>query len=333
MTVAQRVAARSGKIDAGLQQLLPERLSLRGRCPDGGPVDGRRPRERAPRPRPSGRPPGRRTGTLSRALGHLLGHCRTDASRASGADQILSNRSVSQFATRANLEIGAMVAMLVLVGVAGWKLSERAELRVDPSPLARLPGTIGPWRSLDVPMDAAVESILRADYNLQRAYVSGTNESLWLYVGYYGTRRGGRPEHTPRGCYTGAGWGIEATRTLEIGKQGNLRANEYLVERDGAQQLVLFWYRSFRRTGILGGLDQNIDRLLGLLREGRADGALVRISTPVLDSDIVGARSRLQSFASLMDPLLGTHWPIELPCDDSTHGACDVIAEIESRRS
>lgn len=226
-----------------------------------------------------------------------------------------------------------MVALMLLVGVAGWKLSEPAALRVDASPLARLPMKIGPWQSVDMPMEPAVENVLRADYNLQRAYMSRTRDPLLLYVGYYGTRRGGRPEHTPQGCYTGAGWGIEATRTLEIGTDGGLRANEYLVERDGTQQLVVFWYRSFRRTGILGGLDQNIDRLVGLMRDGRADGALVRISTPVYGDDVVTARSRLQSFASLLDPLLGENWPTEFPCEPSIPGGCEGVPEIESGRS
>lgn len=240
----------------------------------------------------------------------------------------MSNHSIERMATRAHLEIGVMIALMLLVGIAGWRLSERAELDVDASPLTRLPTKIGPWLSLDVPLEPAVETELRADFNLQRAYVTRTHETLLLYVGYYGTRRGGRPEHTPHGCYTGAGWGIEASRTLAFGQGGPLRANEYLVERDGTQQLVLFWYRSFRRTGILGGLDQNIDRLVGLLRDGRADGALVRISTTVEGADVVGARSRLQSFASLIDPLLGEHWPIERPCGPSTSRACEDATAI-----
>lgn len=234
----------------------------------------------------------------------------------------MSNAQTDPLATRSNLEIAGMIALMILVGLAGWKLSDRAELGVDASRLAELPAKVGPWQSVDVPMEPAVESELRADFNLQRAYVARTQDPVVLYVGYYGTRRGGRPEHTPQGCYTGAGWGIAATRTLSIGQAGGLRANEYLVERDGEEQLVVFWYRSFRRTGILGGLDQNLDRLIGLMREGRADGALVRISTLVHEGDVVGARSRLQSFASLIDPLLGEHWPVEFACEEDAEGRC-----------
>lgn len=250
----------------------------------------------------------------------------------------MSNRSMpnsppDRSSWRSQVELGVMIASMLVVGLAGWKLSERANLSVDASALAALPGRIGPWESVEIPMEAAVEAELRADFNLQRAYVTRAQDPVVLYVGYYGTRRGGRPEHNPQGCYTGAGWGIEATRTLSMGQDGPLRANEYLVERDGVQQLVVFWYRSFRRTGILGGLDQNLDRLMGLLRDGRADGALVRISTLIHEGDVVGARSRLQSFASLVDPLLGRHWPVEFACEAASGGRCEAGAEPTSGAS
>jgi EpsI family protein len=92
---------------------------------------------------------------------------------------------------------------------------------------------------------------------------------------------------------------------------GELRVNEYLVERDGERRLVHFWYRSAQRTGMLGGWDQNIDRFVGRLTDGRADGALVRISTPLNGDDEISARGRLLGFASALDPLLAERWPTE----------------------
>lgn len=237
----------------------------------------------------------------------------------------MSNRPTRSVVSRSDVEVGVLVALMLLVGLVGWNLPDRAEIGVDPSPLASLPSKIGSWQSIEIPMEPAVESELRADLNLMRAYVAPTQDTVILYVGYYGTHRGGRPEHTPQGCYTGAGWGIEATQTLSINPDDSLRANEYLVERDGEQQLVVFWYRSYRRTGLLGGLDQNIDRFIGLMRDGRADGALVRISMVVQADDVVGARSRLLSFASLIDPLLELHWPIEFDCEGDTAGRCGGV--------
>ena len=58
---------------------------------------------------------------------------------------------------------------------------------------------------------------------------------------------------------------------------------------------------------------QRFDHLLGRLTEGLADGALVRLSTPIEDGGEFAARSRLVSFARILDPEIERHWPIEVP--------------------
>jgi EpsI family protein len=209
-----------------------------------------------------------------------------------------------------NLATAFLILLLLAVGGFAWSLQWKPALEVDASALATLPMQFDVYYGEEIPIEETVESILRADFNLQRSYFGG-GSLVWLYVGYYGTARGGRPEHTPRGCYTGAGWGIGSARTLKVDPDGDLRVNEYLVEREGERRLVHFWYQSARRTGILGGWDQNVERFLGRLTDGRADGALIRISTPVFGDDEVGARGRLLGFASIVDPLVAERWPTE----------------------
>ena len=209
-----------------------------------------------------------------------------------------------------NAATAVLIVFLLAIGGFAWSLQLQPAIAIDASALATLPMRIDVYDAEEIPLEETVESILRADFNLQRVYFA-PGSLVWLYVGYYGTTRGGRPEHTPRGCYTGAGWGIESARALRVDPNGDLRANEYLVERSGERQLVHFWYRSSRRTGILGGWDQNLDRFVGRLTEGRADGALIRISTPVIGDDEISARGRLLGFASILDPLIAERWPTE----------------------
>lgn len=224
--------------------------------------------------------------------------------------------------SREGFESFALIGLMLVVGAIGWWLQLGPQLRVDTSSLDDVPTRIGRWQSVDVPLSTIVESELDADHNIQRIYTAPHVDPVWLYVGYYSTRRGGRPEHTPRGCYTGAGWGIESSRTIAVDSSRDLRTKEYLVERHGERRLVHFWYRSHRRSGMLGGLDQNIDRLLGRLFDGRADGALIRLSTRITRDNTVAARGRLLAFANLIDPILGEHWPIEIPCEEADAGAC-----------
>jgi EpsI family protein len=209
-----------------------------------------------------------------------------------------------------NLGNAGLIGLLLATGAVAWSIQFQPALQFDASQLATLPTRIDVYSSQDVPLASTVESVLRADFNLQRAYLRG-NSIVWLYIGYYGTARGGRPEHTPRACYTGAGWGIASTRKIQVAPESELAVNEYLVEREGERRLVHFWFRSNRRTGMLSGWDQNLDRFVGRLRSGRADGALIRISTPLPDDNVVSARGRLMAFASLVDPLIAERWPSE----------------------
>ena len=209
-----------------------------------------------------------------------------------------------------NLATTILIVILLAVGGFAWSLQLQPALEIDASALATLPTRIEVYDGHEIPLESTVESVLRADFNPQRVYY-GAGSLVWLYVGYYGTTRGGRPEQTPRGCYTGAGWGIEASRTLRVVPGGDLRVNEYLVERNGEQRLVHFWYRSAQRTGMLGGWDQNIDRFVGRLTRGRADGALIRISTPLSGDNETSARGRLLGFAAALDPLFAERWPTE----------------------
>lgn len=205
----------------------------------------------------------------------------------------------------------ALALLFVAVGALSWRLQLRPPLRVDAAPLAALPHTVGSWDAVDVPLEESVESMLRADANVQRVYRHPTGALVSLYVGYYGTDRGGRPEHTPEVCYESQGWDVLEKRTIELSASPLLRANEYVVEHAGSRHLVHFWYRSHRRSGMTGGLEQTLDRLLGRMGDGRADGALVRLSTPIPAGDALAARSVLAGFAVAIDVQLGAHWPGE----------------------
>jgi EpsI family protein len=208
----------------------------------------------------------------------------------------------------------ALAAALVAVGAVAWALQLRPPLRVDASPLEGLPLQLGGWSAVDVPLEDEVTSMLRADYNVQRAYLHPLGDSVWLYVGYYGTDRGGRPEHTPGACYRAHGWDIGEHRVLELDPDGKLRVNEFVVEKDGRRDLVHFWFQSYRTPSLTGGLDQTLDRLVGRLLHGRADGSLVRLSTELGPGrDEATARSRLAQFAVVLEPQLAAHWPQESP--------------------
>ena len=207
----------------------------------------------------------------------------------------------------------AALVLLLLAGAAAWSFQQRAPLVPQPATLADLPYTLASFRGVDSPVGDNVEQMLRADFNVMRAYVAPFGQVVHLYVGYYGTRRGGTPEHTPQACYTAHGWEIVNEGRVVTDRNSGYGGVEYLVESHGQQQLVLFWYRSYRATGLGSTLALNVDHVIGNLSQGRADGALVRLSTPLTAIDRSAARHLLLSFARALEPELAKVWPAEEP--------------------
>ena len=212
---------------------------------------------------------------------------------------------------RERLTLIALSLLLALAGVAAWSLTLRPPLVPSTEALDTIPFRLGRWEGTAISVGETVESILNATHNIQRAYQHPGGDLVWLYIGYYGTERGGTPEHTPRACYNAHGWAIAEAATVMRTSPAGLEANEYVVELEGEQRLVLFWYQSFRSPALLSTAALRVDHILGQLSAARGDGALVRLSTPIVADDRIAARSRLLGFAALLQPALDERWPSE----------------------
>ena len=215
---------------------------------------------------------------------------------------------------RDRLLLGGLLVLLLAGAALVWSIELRTRLAVDPASFDALPDRIGMWQAVrDVPIDPAAEEILQADYHVQRVYHNPVGGVVAVYVGYYGTARGGRPEHTPDICYPSSGWEIEARQVVETDPVRGLRAIELDTLRNGDRQLVHYYFRSHRDTGMVGVIEQAFDRVLGQLTTGRGDGALVRVSMESTGPADTTARSRLRAFARELDPILDGLWPDERP--------------------
>ncbi len=208
----------------------------------------------------------------------------------------------------------AIILILVVAGCAVWWLHFRAPLELDPSSIGRISLTLDRWQGEETLISDAVSEMLRADSQIRRRYQNPDADLVWLYVGYYGTERGGRPEHTPWVCYPSAGWVILSAIEIPPGGDSSEglggKLNELVVQQGGERRLVHFWYQTHRTRSIATQIGLTIDHVLGLLSPaGRADGALVRLSTPIDRAGIEPARRRLRNFATALAPDLRENWP------------------------
>jgi EpsI family protein len=211
----------------------------------------------------------------------------------------------------------AALLLLVLAGAAAWGLQMRAPLEPQTESLRSIPFEISSFIGVDTPIGDNVEEMLSADFNVQREYLHPLGQLVWVYIGYYGTERGGTPEHTPRACYLAHGWRVVDEQAVVTDPASGAQAMEYLVEAGANRQLVMFWYRSHRATGMLSTLALQLDHVAGRLTSGRGDGALIRLSTPLTGLDRDAARALLVSFAKLIEPQLAATWPTELSAEVS----------------
>ena len=200
-----------------------------------------------------------------------------------------------------------LIVILLTVGALSWWMMLRPVLEVDPTRFDRLPAEINGWRAIDLEMDEAVSEMLAADRNIQRAYFHGQGYAVFVYIGYYGTARGGTPEHTPDVCYPAQGWEILESKGQAIGGSEGFSVQELLVEKNGEQSLVHFWYRTSHSTGITSVLAQRMQHFWGRILRNRGDGALIRLSTKV-DGDVSVTRSRLLGMDAAFEAELERLW-------------------------
>lgn len=204
-----------------------------------------------------------------------------------------------------------LLGVLLLTGAMAWWLSLRPDLALDVSVLAGLPTTLNGWSAIDLEIDQDIADMLRADANVQRVYEHPLGYWVYVYVGYYGTARGGAPEHTPDICYPAQGWKIVGRSEIEVGGRSGLGAQEFVVEKEGETRLVHFWYRNRTSTGMTSTAALQLRNFWGRLASNRGDGALVRLSTPVLHGELGTAREKLSVLDTAVDAALTGVWPEE----------------------
>ncbi len=176
-------------------------------------------------------------------------------------------------------------------------------------PLELFPNTIGPWVSADLGIDPRAEEALKADAWILRAYRAPQQLPLFLFISYYESQRLGETVHSPRSCLPGAGWEpvASARQAVEVAPGRTAVLNRYVVQKGVDRQLVYYWYQSHGRT-VASEYRAKAYLVSDAIRLNRTDGALVRVSIPLVD-DEAGAEKTVLEFVRGIYPLLGQYIP------------------------
>lgn len=205
------------------------------------------------------------------------------------------------------------LAMLLATILAVMLIAARPVPAVVRSGLENLPVELAGYRGTDDHYPESVMAELKTDVSLYRHYLAASGPPLDLYIGYYGTAKGGRTGHNPYACLPGAGWAIVETRTVNIPHSGGGgdSVNYVLARREGVNTVLLHWYQTGGSTVLSTGLRQNLERLKGRILNNRNDGAFVQVSARVTDNGVAEAGEKARRFAGAVIERLPGVWPVE----------------------
>jgi EpsI family protein len=133
-----------------------------------------------------------------------------------------------------------MLAGLLLLASGAASRVIDSELRrpvsdTGPPQFAQVPLEFGPWRGVDVPLEASIVQTADADSFLCRRYVNAARRTaVTLYVAD-GVRTRDLLPHRPDVCYPAAGWTLESAAPVRVALDdgGSLPATLYVFGRGG----------------------------------------------------------------------------------------------------
>ncbi len=176
-------------------------------------------------------------------------------------------------------------------------------------PIDSFPKVLGQWVGEELPLDPRVDNALKADARLLRQYLAPQRTPVWLFIAYYNSQRLGETVHSPKSCLPGAGWeSVSGSReALLVAPGRTIILNRYLVQQGLDRQLVFYWYQSHGRA-VASEYKAKAYLVADAIKLNRTDGALVRVSVPLLRDEADGEKTA-QEFIREMYPLLGQYIP------------------------
>lgn len=162
------------------------------------------------------------------------------------------------------------------------------------------------------PIDSEIAEVLGADDSLVVDFQSPDGQTFNLYTAYLTARRDGRSWHSPRQCIPGGGWQVTDLSVVTPGTGPDpldFPYNRMVIEYAGHRQLVYYWYDQ-RGKKFADEYTMKLSVVYDTLTKRRADGALVRLMTPIpQDQTIAEAEARLKNMARRLNEVMPKYVP------------------------
>src|SRR5215470_16274178 len=187
-----------------------------------------------------------------------------------------------------SIRFAVLLVAIVGVGVLVNAWAYLGEAHVDRQPLKNFPEQLGQWQRAkpDQVIDEPTMKVLRASDYLLRDYRLPDGQTANFYVGYYATQRDGASYHSPLNCLPGSGWTLSSpdTVTISLPDGTSFAANKYVIQNGDYKSLMIYWYQG-RGRAVASEYWGKVYTVIDSVRLRRSDGALVRVTVPVGDSE------------------------------------------------
>jgi len=207
---------------------------------------------------------------------------------------------------KSSMRFGVLLVLIVLVGVVVNTWSYLGEAHVERQQLNDFPETVGQWRKVgaDRILDDETLKVLRASDYLLRDFEKPEGTVANLYVGYYASQRSGATYHSPLNCLPGSGWTLSAPgkATIAMPDGSSFVANKYIIQNGDFRNMMIYWYQG-RGRNVASEYWGKIYTVLDSVSKRRSDGAMVRVTVPITDSEQSAERSAIE-FASAATAVL-----------------------------
>jgi len=205
----------------------------------------------------------------------------------------------------------ALPVLLLLGSLAASGGIDFRQKVVPTRAFSEFPLELSGWKGNRTRMEQAYLDTLKLDDYSMVDYRDAGGKTVGFYAAFYGSQTKGESIHSPESCLPGTGWEFRESGAvaLPMGAAGTMQVNRAYMQKGGTKELTYYWFP--QRGRVLTSLFQlKLYNFWDALTRHRTDGALVRLITPIYDSEQVGdADRRLQGFTRGLVPELAKFIP------------------------
>lgn len=168
------------------------------------------------------------------------------------------------------------------------------------------------WRGNRLSMEQQYQDRLKLDDYSLVDYQDTLGRTVSFYAAYYASQSKGESIHSPATCLPGSGWVFEDSGAVAVPldrRAGIVQVNRAYMQKGGVRELTYYWFPQRGRI-LTSAWQLKFYNFWDALTRRRTDGALVRLMTPVYETErLSDAETRLQGFTRQIVPVLARFIP------------------------